>query len=128
MIGVGGILPLVGFSARSGTIASFPWFILIATLPINLGCAIATSLPDEPSERLSEKRTASVLLGTRRAQLVAAFLCGVSLIAWLEISIRDESVWLRLVAHTAYDSSPEPALCDDRVLVLPYVLGATVAL
>lgn len=83
MIGVGGVLPLIGFTAQGGSLAAFPWSVLAITLPISLGCAIATSLPDEPSDRLSNKKTLSVVLGVRRAQIVAIALAVATLVAWV---------------------------------------------
>lgn len=98
MIGVGGVLPLVGYSAQTGGLGGFPWAILAVTLPISLGCAVATSLPDEPSDRESRKRTASVLLGSTSAQVVAVSLCAVSLLAWLFISAPEPALPPRLLA------------------------------
>ncbi len=83
MIGVGGVLPLVGYTAQTGSLSGFPWMLLAVTLPISLGCAIATGLPDAPSDRLSRKRTVSVLLGTTRAQVLALTLFTASIALWL---------------------------------------------
>ena len=80
MLGVGIVLPLIGFAAQSGQVATFPWFLLIAILPTQLACAMGTALPDESSDRHSEKRTAPVLLGPTPARLmvVAAHLASVA--------------------------------------------------
>ena len=98
MLGVGGVLPLVGFTAQGGTLGTFPWAVLAITLPISLGCAIATSLPDEPSDRLSNKRTVSVLLGVRTAQIVALVLATATVLAWLILAPANSWVIIAAVA------------------------------
>jgi len=69
MIGVAAVLPLIGFSAHMGHLEGFPWPLLLVLLPTHLACAMATSLPDEPSDRLSNKRTTTVLLGAWPAKV-----------------------------------------------------------
>lgn len=68
MLGVGLILPLYGFIAQGGIGANFPWSFLFLLLPMNLSCAIATSLPDLPSDDSSEKKTIAVRIGSRLAK------------------------------------------------------------
>jgi 1,4-dihydroxy-2-naphthoate polyprenyltransferase len=98
MVGVGAVLPMIGYSAQTGSLAGFPWLILTVTLPISLGCAVATSLADEPSDRLSRKHTMSVLLGTTRAQALALMLFAASLGLWLLLRPVDMGVWARLTS------------------------------
>ena len=74
MLGVGLVLPLFGFYAHGGTLAGFPWELLAVLLPINLACGMATSLPDEPSDRAGRKRTSSVLLGQVNTKIVIVVL------------------------------------------------------
>ncbi len=81
MLGVAGLLPLFGFYLQRGSIATFPWILIVVLLPIHLGCAIATSLPDYPSDKLAGKRTATVLLGVFRAKVL------VMLLNWLSIGL-----------------------------------------
>ena len=97
MSGVGLLLPLFGYYAQAGTFAGFPWPMMWVLLPTNLACAIATSLPDEPSDRLSRKRTLTVWLGPRAARWAVVVLNAVSIVAlvlvsWLHPS--DASLWL----------------------------------
>lgn len=82
-LGVGGVLPLVGFTAQGGALTAFPWAVLAMTLPVSLACAVTTSLPDEPSDRSADKRTASVLLGVSGAQATAYALFLLGLAAWM---------------------------------------------
>jgi 1,4-dihydroxy-2-naphthoate octaprenyltransferase len=70
MIGVGLILPLYGFLVQSPNINSFQWGILPSLLLLNLTSAMSTSLPDEPSDRLTKKQTSTVLLGDSRVKKI----------------------------------------------------------
>jgi 1,4-dihydroxy-2-naphthoate polyprenyltransferase len=80
MLGVGLVLPLIGYTAQSGGMSGFGWAFLVPVLLFSLTCAMSTALPDEPSDRKSRKRSSAVLLGTRTSQWVimvinAAALC-----------------------------------------------------
>lgn len=74
MLGVGALLPLFGYHAQSGELRAFPWPLLAVLLPAQLACALATTLPDEPSDRVSRKRTAAVLAGPGAARAAIALL------------------------------------------------------
>ena len=63
MLGVGLILPLIGYAAQAGDLSHFPSEVLAFLLPLNLATGLCTALPDEPSDRVSRKRTLPVLLG-----------------------------------------------------------------
>jgi 1,4-dihydroxy-2-naphthoate polyprenyltransferase len=80
MLGVGLVLPLIGYCAQSGGMSGFGWAFLVPVLLFSLTCAMSTALPDEPSDRKFRKRSSAVLLGTRISQWVivvinAAALC-----------------------------------------------------
>jgi 1,4-dihydroxy-2-naphthoate polyprenyltransferase len=70
MLGVGVLLPVFGYYAQSGEAARFAWVLLAFILPGQLACAMATALPDEPSDRVTGKRTSAVLLGPEASKLV----------------------------------------------------------
>jgi 1,4-dihydroxy-2-naphthoate octaprenyltransferase len=91
MIGVGGLLPLLGYHAQSGRLASFPWSLLAVLLPTHLACALATTLPDEPSDRASRKRTAAVLLGPGATRAAIALLD----LAAVALLVLSADRWLR---------------------------------
>ncbi len=63
-----------------GDPARFPFALLAFLLPSHLGCAIATALPDEPSDRESGKRTLPVRVGGERAARCVALLERASLL------------------------------------------------
>jgi 1,4-dihydroxy-2-naphthoate polyprenyltransferase len=73
-LGTGIVLPLLGFYAQSGTLASFPWIILLAVLPTSYACAIATAVPDEPADRSYGKNTMPVLMGASNAKALIIVL------------------------------------------------------
>lgn len=74
MLGVGMILPTYGYLAQSGDFSHFPIELFYILLPMNLACAIATSLPDAPSDKISKKKTITVLLGDPLAKTVLLIL------------------------------------------------------
>ena len=74
MAGVGGLLPLFGYYIQAGSIGLFPWGYLAVLLPLNLACAVSTTLPDEPSDRLGHKQTFSVMAGISKAKLLVVLL------------------------------------------------------
>ncbi|MEO0421608.1 MAG: prenyltransferase [Pseudomonadota bacterium] len=74
VLGIGVVLPTLGYYAQAGTLSAFPWLLLLATLPMQLAGAIGTALPDEPSDRESAKRTLAVRLGQGGAQRLALAL------------------------------------------------------
>jgi 1,4-dihydroxy-2-naphthoate octaprenyltransferase len=74
MLGVGAVLPLYGYIAQGGDLRSFPSAVLAFLLPTHLACAIATALPDEPSDRETNKRTLAVRIGGQRAACVVVAL------------------------------------------------------
>ncbi|MCU0681794.1 MAG: prenyltransferase [Polyangiaceae bacterium] len=73
-LGTAFVLPLYGYYALAGTLAGFPWLALAVLWPTQLACALATSMPDEPSDRESGKRTTSVRFGLRATGLLVGLL------------------------------------------------------
>jgi 1,4-dihydroxy-2-naphthoate octaprenyltransferase len=70
MLGVGLVLPLFGFIAQSGKLTDFPLELLPILLLINLSCAMATSLPDAPSDKIVNKKTIAVVFGENTAKKI----------------------------------------------------------
>jgi 1,4-dihydroxy-2-naphthoate octaprenyltransferase len=79
------VLPLYGYYGQMGQTEGFPAALLAVILPTALACAMATALPDEPSDRQSEKRTAVVWLGYRRVQETIALLNLGSIVAFVSL-------------------------------------------
>ncbi|GBF49664.1 UbiA prenyltransferase [Leptospira ryugenii] len=79
MLGVGLVLPYYSFFLCQGN--SYPWELLFVLLPLNLSCGIATSLPDQPSDKISNKKTIAVSFGPLAAKLILMFCEVVSLVS-----------------------------------------------
>jgi 1,4-dihydroxy-2-naphthoate octaprenyltransferase len=79
MLGVGVVLPIVGFYAQSGTIMDFPMEAFAVILPTQLACAMGTSIPDYQSDKASNKRTSTVLLGVFKVRTAIIVLNLVSI-------------------------------------------------
>ena len=82
MVGVGLVLPLIGYSAHAGTLAGLPWTLMPLMLALSLSCAVATALPDEPSDRADGKRTHAVRFGIAGSRRFILRLNALAL-AWL---------------------------------------------
>ena len=110
MLGVGFVLPIFGFYGQSGSLEAFPLPVLAFILPCQMACAIATSLPDEPSDRTSCKHTAAVVLGLSKAKLGVILLIALSFIMFLILSPAQ-------LVHTATVLTL-PVLCFIGMLIL----------
>ena len=95
MLGVGLVLPLIGYAAQAGDLSRFPMEVLAFLLPLNLATSLCTALPDEPSDRISQKRTLPVLLGgtTVRLLVIALNLVGLVLFAIVAFPALDDLSW-----------------------------------
>ncbi|HEU4539189.1 MAG TPA: UbiA family prenyltransferase, partial [Polyangiaceae bacterium] len=83
-LGTALVLPLYGYYALAGTVDGFPWLAAATLAPAQLACALATSMPDEPSDRESGKRTTSVRLGLTTTGLLVGALDAAAVAAfWL---------------------------------------------
>lgn len=109
MLGVGLVLPMVGWTAQAGGTDEFPWQVLAFILPMSLATAICTALPDEPSDRESSKRTLAVLLGGPAARGLAILLNGVGMALFAGLG------WSSIVALGGIDWS------RTELLTLPAV-------
>ncbi|MBF0351605.1 MAG: prenyltransferase [SAR324 cluster bacterium] len=85
MLGVGVILPLVGYYAQTGE-WRFPMEWMLVILPTQLACSISTSLPDEPSDQLSGKKTVPVTRGALTAKIMILGLHSLSSISWIVLT------------------------------------------
>ena len=95
MLGVGLVLPLIGYAAQAGDLSLFPLEVLAFLLPLNLATSLCTALPDEPSDRISQKRTLPVILGgkTVRLVIIALNLVGLTLFAILAFPALEGLSW-----------------------------------
>jgi 1,4-dihydroxy-2-naphthoate octaprenyltransferase len=73
-LGVGVVLPLVGFAAQAGQLHSYPFVTLLATFALAFAGNIATALPDRDVDRRAKKKTWPVKMGVARAAWACAGL------------------------------------------------------
>lgn len=92
MLGVGLVLPLISYFGQAGNFTSFPLLLMLILLPSQFAMALGTSLPDEPSDRLSEKNTTVVNLGVTRSKYLMICLYLVSLLGVMLIRDFDFSM------------------------------------
>lgn len=131
VIGIGVVLPTFGYYAQTGTLIGFPVALFAATLPLQLAGAIATALPDAPSDAESDKNTLAVRLGIPNAQVFAIVLqvVGLALYTGLGLSAPDDlSTWaviaLPLLA-TALQTLTPSAIPGERSMLLRVFLILT---
>ncbi len=79
MLGVGLILPLIGYIGQGNTFIDLPFLYVLFLMPAQLAMAISTSLPDEPSDRETDKNTTVVKLGNQSARIFIVFLYALTL-------------------------------------------------
>ncbi len=83
MTGVGIVLPLIGYTAQGGSLVNLPYISILILIPAQLAMAISTSLPDEPSDKISLKNTTVVLIGRNKAGILVVLLYVITFIAFL---------------------------------------------
>jgi 1,4-dihydroxy-2-naphthoate octaprenyltransferase len=73
-LGLGVVLPMVGYYGQAGSLAQFPWAVLVPLWVLGFAGNIVTALPDEPSDRRGDKRTWPVVRGSAVARRHAVVL------------------------------------------------------
>jgi 1,4-dihydroxy-2-naphthoate octaprenyltransferase len=87
-LGVGLVLPLFGFHAQDPSLDSIPWLAFLPTIAMGLSGNMLTSLPDEPADRATSKRTWAVRRGVVQASrdtmlgFAVAIMLGTFCIPW----------------------------------------------
>lgn len=82
VVGLGVVLPLMGYAAGTGGLLGFPWLLWGTLLPLQAALALATTLPDETGDRLGDKRTLAMAWGGARVRLLMLTLLAVALALW----------------------------------------------
>ncbi len=98
MLGVGVVLPLLGYTVQGGDISNLSWGIVLLLLPSQLAMAFGTSLPDQPSDALSNKHTSAVILGVPLARklMLLWFVISLSLL-WQNTQLPGSSIAFNVV-------------------------------
>lgn len=103
-LGIGGVLPLLGFGIQAGTLAAFPWAVLAGTVLLATAGNVATALPDVADDRRAKKRTWPVRRGVTRA-------------AWACLALTVGALWMMALAATG------PARVVVAFAALPLLLA-----
>jgi 1,4-dihydroxy-2-naphthoate polyprenyltransferase len=94
MIGVGIVLPIIGYVAQGGDMNLFTWSIIFILCLGQLAMAISTSLPDFPSDQVSNKNSTVVKFGISKSSTFIPMLFFTALILlWFNQS-NQSSGWL----------------------------------
>ncbi len=104
--GVAVILPVFGYYVQSGTFAGFPLIFLLSFIPLQLGCAMSTSLPDYPSDKDGGKKTSTVIFGFDENKLYIIIINFVSLLLFILV------VWQKLDILRSYGVLILPLFCN----------------
>lgn len=67
-LGVGVVLPMMGWYVQLGHFEAFPWMALLPAFVLGVASNITTALPDAPADAAADKRTWPVRYGPRRAR------------------------------------------------------------
>ena len=90
-VGVGVVLPLLGFAAQAGDLDAYPFPTLAATGLLALAGNVATALPDHAADRRADKRTWPVQMGRVRA-------------AWACLGVTLAAIYLAIATSPARES------------------------
>jgi 1,4-dihydroxy-2-naphthoate octaprenyltransferase len=85
-LGVGVILPIIGFYVQAGSFAALPWLGLLPCFLLGHVSNLLTALPDYPGDRAAEKRTYPVRFGQFVARRHALELSAIAIgFGWLVV-------------------------------------------
>ncbi|WP_181233056.1 prenyltransferase [Enhygromyxa salina] len=85
-LGVGVVLPIIGFYAQAGSFAALPWLGLLPCFLLGYVGNLLTSLPDYPGDRAASKRTYAVRHGQFDARRHALEMLAVAIgFGWLVV-------------------------------------------
>lgn len=85
-LGVGVILPIIGFYGQAGEFAELPWLGLAPCFLLGYVGNLLTALPDYPGDRAANKRTYAVLRGQYEARRHALEMSAVAIVfGWLVV-------------------------------------------
>jgi 1,4-dihydroxy-2-naphthoate octaprenyltransferase len=98
-VGLGVLLPLIGFYAQAGTLASFPWPALAPLFLVGFAGNINTGLPDRPADAACGKHTWAVRFGDARARKHSLQFLALAVFAtpWI-VPTDDRWIWAAIEA------------------------------
>ncbi len=107
----GVLLPVIAFYLQSGSLAGFPWSLLICTFLIFFAGNIITALADTPSDSLGGKRTYPVRHGETKARKHALILLSIAY-----------TVGLLLISNISLSIGVALFICAPAIAVLLYIV------
>ena len=126
-LGLGVLLPLIGFYAPAGTLDGFPWVALVPLFLLGIAGNINTALPDRPADAACDKQTWPVRVGDPRARKhsLQILALAVACTPWI-VQTDDRWIWaaveivpgLVLLANLRGLRTAEP---DDRAALRRFV-------
>jgi 1,4-dihydroxy-2-naphthoate octaprenyltransferase len=85
-LGVGVILPIIGFYGQAGEFTELPWLGLAPCFLLGYVGNLLTALPDYPGDRAANKRTYAVIRGQYEARRHALEMSAVAIVfGWLVV-------------------------------------------
>jgi 1,4-dihydroxy-2-naphthoate octaprenyltransferase len=133
-LGVGIMLPLIGFFAQTGSFDGFVWPALAPLFVLGFASNITTSLPDHAADASHDKRTWPVRFGLSRAAKHALQLTAIAtLMTPFVLPDASRSVWATVEAAPAlallanFMMSRRPGSNDRSALVRFIVLNGAAA-
>lgn len=96
-IGVGAVLPLVGFALQAGSLESAPYAALIPSVMLGIMGNILTALPDEAADFRSGKRSYPVRLGADKARLHSVLLLAIASVGSIVVLKGFSATWIGAV-------------------------------
>jgi 1,4-dihydroxy-2-naphthoate octaprenyltransferase len=95
-LGVGLVLPLLGFYLQAGSLAEAPWALFAPLVVFGFASNILTALPDVEADRAAEKRSWPVRRGEAKARRDAIVLLLVGLVLARQLAPPLPAWWLVL--------------------------------
>lgn len=107
----GVLLPVIGFYMQSGSLAEFPWALLICTFLIFYAGNIITALADTPSDSAGGKRTYPVRHGEKKARKHALILLSIAY-----------TTALLIISNKSLSAGAALFICAPAIAALLYIV------
>jgi 1,4-dihydroxy-2-naphthoate polyprenyltransferase len=115
-LGMGVLLPLMGYYLQTGGLHEFPWYWLPGTFLLTIGITSVTALPDYEGDRIAQKRSLPVLIGFHPAKIVSWLLI-VLAVLYLEVMLYHTI----FISFVWYVFLPIPLWTLGAVIWFPFV-------
>jgi 1,4-dihydroxy-2-naphthoate octaprenyltransferase len=102
VLGLGVLLPVIGFYAQAGSLDALTWTSLLPLFVLGIAGNVTTALPDRPADEACDKQTWPVRVGDQRARKHSLQLLALAVFAtpWV-VPTDDRLVWAAIEAGPA---------------------------